>query len=151
MEWLHDWEFAKRLVVSQCAKVRSLLSSGRIFEARVRATRLWNVIDYCPEPRYLLCVMIGEVPEVFEDKNDVNSLLRAYGNWRVRQADSEEQFTGEAASPIQVAWKAARLLGCEVSDFVYWSTRSKCWLPVMRHGGTMISRLHCVPARQTIR
>lgn len=151
MKMLAQWDFSKNLVLSQCRKIRSLLTRGLVVDARARATRLWNLIDYTSEPKYLLCVMIGEVPEVFADRNDTESLIRSFGNWRVKAIGSEEQFTDEAASPIQVAWRVARIIDREVSDFVYWNSTTKAWVPVMRHGGSMISKLHCVPARNAIR
>jgi len=73
----------QQIVINQCRKINELWHDGHRRAALLRATRLWNAIDYRSDckPEYLWTIMLGMVPFCFADSRRANSLKFTYPTW----------------------------------------------------------------------
>lgn len=74
----------QQIVINQCKKITELWHDGHRRAALLRATRLWNAIDYRSDckPEYLWTIMLGMVPFAFANDRKANSLKFTYPAWR---------------------------------------------------------------------
>lgn len=130
--FIYQYDFAKRLVISQCNHVCRLHDNGLKDEAAIRATRIWNYIDCCDNERYLWSIMASVLDWMFVDTQNFNSFRFQYANVRVRFAGDSTTYEGCDTTAMQFAWCLARSLNRNYEDALVWSKDRLRWEAVAK-------------------